>query len=246
MPARPVLTEAIRKTPRGAIIYDSDILDEVSDEMFRARGWANSAPVGGALRSAGRGNTQIVSDGKREYVLRKFVRGGMIGRLIKDTYFWTGENETRSFAEWRLLSKLAARGLNVPIPAAARYRRMAMFYTADLLTVRIPGIRSLAERLLESPATADFWQSLGVQIYRVHAEGVYHADMNAYNVQLDQDDTLWLLDFDRGKLSPEGTWKQETLGRLHRSLQKIRNLSPQVRFADPDWDQLLEGYFSES
>ena len=240
------MTEAIQKTPRGAIIYDSDIFDEVADDLFRAHGWASATPVAGALRTSGRGNTLIVSDRNQEFVLRKFVRGGVIGKLIKDTYFWTGENETRSFAEWRLLTKLVEKGLNVPIPAAARYRRMAMFYTADLLTVRIPGIRSLADRLLESPANAEFWQSLGVQICRVHEQGVYHADMNAYNVQLDQNDELWLLDFDRGKLSPEGTWKQQTLSRLHRSLQKIRMLSPRVRFAEPDWDQLLDGYFSES
>ena len=68
-------------------------------------------PVAGVLGSAGRGNTLIVNNGEQEYVLRKFTRGGMSGRLIKDTYFWSGEDETRSFAEWRLLRKLAARYL---------------------------------------------------------------------------------------------------------------------------------------
>ena len=240
------MTEIVRKTRRGAIVYDSDIFDQVSGEMFRARGWKSVTPVAGVLGSAGRGNTLIVNNGEQEYVLRKFRRGGMIGRLIKDTYFWSGEDETRSFAEWRLLRKLAAIGLNVPKPAAAYYRRTAMFYTADLLTVRIPGIRSLAERLLESTGSKAFWQDLGAAICRFHKANAYHADMNAYNVQLDQDDRLWLLDFDRGKLSPEGTWKQETLSRLHRSLQKVSRLSPELNFAAADWDQFLEGYFSES
>ena len=240
------MTEIVRKTRRGAIVYDSDIFDQVSEEMFRSRGWKSVTPVAGVLRSAGRGNTLIVNDDEQEYVLRKFRRGGMIGRLIKDTYFWTGEDEPRSFAEWRLLRKLAAKGLNVPKPAAAYYRRTAMFYTADLLTVRIPGILSLAERLLEPAGSKAFWQDLGAAICRFHKADAYHADMNAYNVQLDQDDRLWLLDFDRGKLSPEGTWKQETLSRLHRSLQKVSRLSPQLNFAAADWDQFLEGYFSES
>ncbi len=240
------MTEIVRKTRRGAIVYDSDIFDQVSEDLFRARGWQDTSPVAGVLRSAGRGNTLIVDDGKQEYVLRKFRRGGLIGRIIKDTYFWTGEDETRSFAEWRLLRKLAAKGLNVPTPAAASYRRTAMFYTADLLTVRIPGIRSLAERLIASAGSKAFWQDLGGAICRFHKANAYHADMNAYNVQLDQNDALWLLDFDRGKLSAEGTWKQETLSRLHRSLKKVKTLSPQLNFAATDWDHFLEGYFSES
>ena len=240
------MTEAVTKTPRGAIVYDSDLFSTVSDELFRVSHWQTATPVRGALRAAGRGNTLIVSDGEREYVWRKYIRGGLIGKLIKDTYFWTGENETRSFAEWRLLQKLVAKGLNVPAPAAARYRRMATFYTADLLTVRVPGIRSLADRLVEGPGDAAFWQALGGGICGMHDAGVYHADMNAYNVQLDQQDELWLLDFDRGKLSPEGTWKQETLGRLHRSLQKIHQLSASVHYSDTDWEAFLAGYFEHS
>lgn len=240
------MTESVAKTRHGAIVYDPDIFDQVSEDMFHAGAWLSVSPVVGVLAAAGRGNTLIVSDGSREFVLRKYVRGGMIGRLIKDTYFWTGEDETRSFAEWRLLEKLVRKGLNVPVPAAARYRRNAMFYTADLLTVRVPGIRSLADRLLESPGTEKFWRSLGSAICRTHKANVYHADLNAYNVQLDENDELWLLDFDRGKLSATGTWKQQTLSRLHRSLQKIRSLAAQLHFAEGDWKQFLEGYFSES
>ncbi len=147
-------------------------------------------PVGGSLRASGRGNTLIVSNDIGEFVLRQYIRGGLIGRLIKDAYFWTGEDETRCFAEWRLLDKLVQAGFNVPTPAAAIYRRYAMFYTADLLTVRIPGIRSLADRLQEAPALETFWQSLGAAICRFHKAQVYHADMNAYNVQLDENDEL--------------------------------------------------------
>jgi len=240
------LTETVIKTEHGAIIFDPDVIPSVSTDLFRPNSWSSASLVSGALRSAGRGNTFVVGDGKQEYVLRKYRRGGLIGKIITNVYCWAGEDETRSFAEWRLLAKLRARGVSVPTPAAARYRRTAMFYTADLLTVRIPGIRSLADRLLEAPGSIEFWQKLGAAIGHVHAAGIYHADLNAYNVQLDANDEMWLLDFDRGKLSPEGTWKQETLGRLHRSLKKIRLLSPRVNFVAANWEQFLEGYFSVS
>ena len=121
-----------------------------------------------------------------------------------------------------------------------------MFYTADLLTVRVPGIQSLAQRLTRESVPDGFWNSLGEQMAKVHESGVYHADMNAYNVQVDESEQLWLLDFDRGKLSPGGTWKQETLSRLHRSLQKVSGMSTDIQFSTANWEQFLDGYFSAS
>ena len=49
------------------------------------------------------------------------MRGGLVGKLVRDRYVWTGEDNTRPFVEWRLLAKLAVNDLRVPRPAAARY-----------------------------------------------------------------------------------------------------------------------------
>ena len=240
------MTENVAKTANGAIVYDPAILNQISDSLFLAESWANASPVKGKLRSAGRGNTMIVSDGSREFVLRHYVRGGLPGRIIHDTYLWTGERKTRSFSEWYLLARLVKLGLPVPRPAAARYIRMGPFYRADLLTVRIPGIRSLAERIAEGPGTEATWAGIGRDLYRFHAAGVYHADLNAYNVQLDAEDRLVLLDFDRGRLMEPGVWQQKNLARLHRSLQKVKSLDKRLYYGKANWNQLLEGYFSES
>jgi 3-deoxy-D-manno-octulosonic acid kinase len=198
------------------------------------------------LRSGGRGNTLIVSDGENEFVLRHYIRGGLPGKVIRDTYVWTGERETRSFAEWYLLSKLIKRGLPVPRPVAARYRRTGPTYTADLLTLRIPGIRSLADRIVERPRDRQFWRGIGRTIHRFHHDGVCHADLNAYNVQVAEDDSVFLLDFDRGSLREPGIWRQKNIARLHRSLNKIRSLDRRAAFSKAEWNELLEGYFSES
>ena len=240
------MTENVYKTANGAIVYDPDILNQISAAVFLPGNWATASPVKGTLRSAGRGNTMIVGDGSREFVLRHYVRGGLPGRIVHDTYLWSGERHTRSFSEWYLLSRLVKLGLPVPRPAAARYVRSGPFYKADLLTVRIPGIRSLAERIAERPGTEAFWAGIGRGLHRFHAAGVYHADLNAYNVQLDDDDRLVLLDFDRGRLMEPGVWRQKNLARLHRSLQKIKALDKQLYYAKANWNQLLEGYFSES
>ena len=70
--------------------------------------------------------------------------------------------------------------------------------------------------------------------------------MNAYNLQIDSSGELWMLDFDRGKLLPAGFWQQQTLSRLHRSLQKIKSQDPALHYDEGCWEQLLEGYFAAS
>jgi 3-deoxy-D-manno-octulosonic acid kinase len=188
----------------------------------------------------------IVRDGKYEFVLRHFLRGGKVGKLVRDRYLWLGEDATRCFAEFRLLAKLHAMGLPVPRPAAAQYRRYGPFYTADLLTVRVAGVRSLSDHLTAVNANEAFWLRLGAGIYRFHAAGVYHADLNAYNVQLNNKGHLYLLDFDRGKLLPAGPWRQRNLARLHRSLRKLQRLNPAFHFNETSWNQFLKGYFDAS
>ena len=105
----------------------------------------------GELGAGGRGNTMFVGNVPRQFVLRQYIRGGMIGKFVRDHYFWTGERNTRSFAEWRILAKMAEHDLRVPRPAAARYSRHGTFYTAEILTVRIPGVRPLSEVIAEAP-----------------------------------------------------------------------------------------------
>jgi 3-deoxy-D-manno-octulosonic acid kinase len=239
------LIGSVENTETGAILYDRAVIDHICDMSFRADSWQRAEPVTGFLRSAGRGNTMFVSNGQEEFVLRHYRRGGLPGRVHPDLYVWLGEERTRAFREWRLLKRLVEMGLRVPRPAAARYRRVAtFFYTADLLTVREPGIRALSDRLVGSPATEDFWRGTGEGIYRFHKAGVCHADLNAYNVQVDAADRIFLLDFDRGRLLPPGAWQQGNLARLYRSLSKVRKLEPRVAFSETNWRQLIEGYSS--
>jgi len=240
------LNETVDKTSDGAILYDTTFIDQVSAKTFSAAGWKTVRRVDSVLRSGGRGHTLIIGDGENEYVLRHFNRGGIVGRFVRDSYVWRGEDKTRAFVEWRLLSRLHAMGLPVPKPAVARYCLAGRIYTADIITCRIPDIRSLSTRLADKRASDEFWGLLGVCIRKFHDAGVHHADLNAYNVQVNSADEITLLDFDRGRILPPGSWQQKNLARLHRSLQKILRLNPRVHYSEANWQQLLEGYFQES
>ena len=240
------LTETVEKTATGAILYDKNIINHISDECFTAQGWLHAEAVRGELRSAGRGNTLYVGNVPGHFVLRHYVRGGLIGRLVHDSYMFSGAERTRSFREWRLLDKLYSNNMRVPQPVAARYCRKGTLYTADILTVRIADIVSLSQFLARNRPDREFWRAIGAAIHKFHAAGVYHADMNAYNLQIDSAGQLWMLDFDKGAPRPPGPWQQQTLRRLQRSLLKIVSLDPTISFRAQDWEELLNGYFSAS
>ena len=240
------MTETVEKTATGAILYDKAIINQISEDRFEPSGWLHSEPLKGSHGSGGRGNTMYIGNIPRQFVLRHFMRGGLIGKLVRDRYVWTGEDDTRSFVEWRLLAKLAVNNLRVPRPAAARYCRHGLTYTADIITVRIPEVHPLSQYIALRSRDESFWHATGAAIREFHSCGVYHADMNAYNLQIDSAGRLWMLDFDRGRLLPPGAWQQKTLGRLHRSLVKIKTQDPRVHFDEGNWESLLEGYFSES
>lgn len=237
------MSESIIKTARGAIVYDTSVIRQISDASFSAEGWAHAEPVTGTLNSSGRGSTMFIGNIPRQFVLRHFVRGGLIGKVISDRYLFLGEDQTRSFREWRLLAKLVSHGLRVPKPAAARYERHGLTYSADIITVRIPDVEPLSAHISGHDRGDAFWARLGKDIAGFHAHGVLHADMNAYNLQIDPDGDLWMLDFDRGRIADPGPWQQKTLARLHRSLQKVRGLDPTVVFSERDWETLLDAYF---
>ena len=240
------MTETVEKTETGAILYDKAIINQISEQHFDANGWLHSELVSGEFGSGGRGNTFFVGNVPRQFVLRRFRRGGLFGKLIRHTYMFSGEDKTRSFMEWRLLDKLAANNMNVPRPAAARYSRRGTFYTCDIITVRIPNVVPLSDYIAAEARDAGFWQATGAAIWEFHAAGVYHADLNAYNLQIDAEGDVWLLDFDKGEIRPPGPWQQQTLSRLHRSLQKIVGLYPALHYRSENWEQLLDGYFTAS
>ncbi len=241
-----VIHETVVPTAEGAIIYDASVIRTVSAKTFTAAGWKRVRPVEDVLRSGGRGNTLILADDDQEYVLRHFRRGGLIGKVVRDSYFWTGEDQTRSFAEWRVLQKLSNAGLPVPRPAVARYCRQGLRYTADIITVRVPGIRSLSATLIDRKLTKTGWQRIGEGLCLFHDAGVNHADLNAHNVQLDEDGRLWLLDFDKARILPPGPWRQQNLDRLHRSLVKLRGQDERFNYSEQAWEAMLEGYFQAS
>jgi len=231
--------ETLAPTARGAMLYDASRCGQPDERLFARDHWR----ARGALEetAGGRGTVAFIRDGERRWVLRHYRRGGLVAKLLGDAYLWTGADRTRAFREWRLLRELRSAGLPVPEPIAARYERDGLFYRADLITAELPTRRTLTHALAAAPLDAATWRAVGACVARLHAHGVHHADLNAHNLLLGDDGTVYVLDFDRGTLRPRGAWEQSVLERLQRSLRKVTAAMPRGRFDDEAWQALLHG-----
>jgi 3-deoxy-D-manno-octulosonic acid kinase len=237
----PLGSEVRRKDLTGGVmLYDASRAGNAAAGWFDPSYWKERNEVEGEAR--GRGTTHFVRSGRQQFVLRHYRRGGLVARVMGDKYFWRNEAATRGFAEWQLLYHLHRAGLPVPAPVAARYRRHGLLYSADLITERLTDSISLAEALRMRGIPILGWITIGRCIRAFHNLGVCHPDLNAHNILLVGEDSVYLIDFDRGRLMKPGLWCDSNLVRLRRSLEKITYKLPPEHFSEADWHGLLDGY----
>lgn len=232
-------------------LYDAALVPLPNDDFFEADHWRKE---GSLLTTAqGRGAASIFAFGDGEYVLRHYRRGGLMAKLSDDRYRWLGLEQTRPWREWLLLSEMYQQGLPVPHPVAARAVRCGLFYTADLVTLRLPQVTPFADLLIRQPLPEQQWREVGATIKRFHQAGFYHADLNARNILLDESGQVFVIDFDKGEQrTPESLprearigqsgWQRENLARLRRSLLKFKKNQPQFWLDEQCWQWLLAGY----
>jgi 3-deoxy-D-manno-octulosonic acid kinase len=228
-------------TADGAILYDPSRIDHPAAADFDAAALARAGRV--AAQARGRGSAWFVAarpPAAGQWVLRHYRRGGLVARLTADRYLWRGAAATRSFRELELLAALERLGLPAARPVAALYCRSGLTYGADLLTVAIPGSRSLASLLDQHPGAAA-WHAIGACIRRFHDAGVCHADLNAHNVLLDDAGGVHLVDFDRGSIRAPGPWRAANVARLERSLARLA-AGGAPRLGAPERRALWDGY----
>ena len=224
------------------IVYDADCIEQPGPELFDPGHWQRQrAVVAGA---AGRGRALFLETPFGPAVLRQYLRGGQAARLSRDCYLFTGYGRSRPVAEFRMLERLVAVGLPVPAPLAAICIRAGLCYRGWLLTRRIAAAQPLADLLEAGAGSGKVWSRIGATIRHFHDRGVVHADLNARNILVGDGAEVFLLDFDRARVSAgDRRAFAANLRRLRRSLDKLWPGAEGDGIA-ACWAALLEGYRS--
>lgn len=218
------------------------VSDSCSEDLvpgwFTASYWEVRAR---AVEAGGRGGAWFVDNGAgKQWVLRKYIRGGLVARFSHKKFVYTRQAAVRSLAEFKTLVLLYEKGLPVPAPVAASYCRSGLVYEAAIVMERLPDVQPFGHFV--DGRDVDVWGKVGETIRRFHDVGVYHADLNCFNILVGPKQ-VYLIDFDKAKLKNRRRedWKQANLDRLERSLRKLDALTDSSQFSGL-WYALLQGY----
>jgi len=208
-------------------------------------------------QATGRGQTYFFKHRHNDYVLRHYWRGGLIGKFNADFYFWSPLcdihtsserklaqlKKTRAYREFELLTLLATLQLPAPKPVAARITSFAFGYRADIITKTISDSESLTQKMQHNLDNT-LWFNIGKTIAQFHHHNIDHDDLNANNILIDSNETIFLIDFDKGKVNHSNGWKPKNIDRLLRSLHKEQSKNSDLQFNTGNWEKLLKGYKS--
>lgn len=231
-------------------LYNSHEINPFAPNMLDVSYWQNNNAITGSAQ--GRGTTWFVkhtnkpSKQTKHWVLRHYYRGGLIGKIINDSYWFTSQKNTRAAREFALLDYMQTLALPAPKPVACRVIRHGLFYCADLLSSRIEHAQDLVALLSKQTLSAALWKKIGITIKRFHDNNIYHHDLNAHNILIDKSDNVFLIDFDQGEVrkNNQASWQQANMARLQRSFVKELNKLPTFHWQQDNWQLLLEGYLS--
>ena len=158
-----------------------------------------------AIKNPGEGNGRILggrgviteatlNDG-RTVIVKHFRRGGILRRLIDRYYIGLGTR--RPEVEFKLLTDFRKVGGSAPEPIAF-VTKGSLVYQGWLVTKKIPGDSSLADISVQDVSRAtnvlkDVVQQIGLLI----EHKIFHIDLHPGNVLVDDDDVIYLIDFDK-------------------------------------------------
>jgi len=219
------------------IVYDADLIQQPGAHLFAIDAWEGGGKVVG--QAPGRGSALFLETNFGPAVLRHYLRGGWAAYLSRDRYLYTGLDRSRPIAEFHMLARLFEMGLPVPRPLAAQCARKGLFYSGDLVTTRLLDVSPLADLPDIQQTGSAPWIATGTCIRRFHDHGLVHADLNARNILVGSESSVYLIDFDRARIRAGArNLFEANLKRLKRSLQKI--LDP-VQL-EQRWQYLQQGY----
>lgn len=182
------------------------------DQMETLIGYFNMAdqPAEGAL--SGRTQTLITDlPPMGRVVIKPYRRGGVLRHFNRRTFLGLGA--PRSQREFKRLQYVRQIGVNAPQPVAFAAKGR-FFYYAWLVTKELPAVQTLSAACLPpAGAVADAMAGTVEQINRLIRHRILHVDLHPGNVLLDEQNRVYIIDFDKARITGEST---EQLARRYR------------------------------
>jgi len=198
--------------------FPSDIADQQLKQLIRFFNLPKNS-----VNSALGGRTSITVtrlQGIGSVVIKYYRRGGAIRYLIKKRYLRCGK--TRCQIEYELLQKVRSLGINAPEPVAFAYRGR-LFYQCWLVTREIRDHQTLVQISRSNEEQARMAMKAVVkQVSMLIKNKILHADLHPGNVIVDNQNQVYLLDFDKGGVFPgdKNALRTRYLRRWNRAIQK--------------------------
>ena len=225
------------------VLVATPLASTVRHILERETLYAYAARRPDAIALSGRAAVYVIPlghDGVRVAV-RHVMRGGLIGRIVRDRFF----PPTRALRE--LLTSVRLRIAGVPTPevlAIATYPAGGLFRTADVVTRYIGGSADLAAVFADARNDAQrrpILDTVVTLLSRLTAAGAQHPDLNLKNILITPAETGYtasVLDVDRVHFhAPSDPMvARANLERLTRSLRKWRQRPGARAGALPDED----------
>jgi 3-deoxy-D-manno-octulosonic acid kinase len=184
-------------------------------------------PAGAERLGTGRGAAyRIVLPGGLRAVVRLYRRGGLVARLVRETYLGLRPRPLRELA---VTAEARRRGVAAAEVLAARVAGR-LVYRGALVTAEVPAAATLYEAFRAAPDAAArraLASAAGRAVAVLHHAGVFHADLNLTNILVRPGPSgpdVALLDFDRARLRGRplaSRARRRNLRRLRRSLAKL-------------------------
>lgn len=146
----------------------------------------------------GRSHSPVLQlDGVGPVIVKHYYRGGFIRHFNQRTYLKFGI--PRSRVEFEMLQTLQRTGVRVPEPVAYAFSGR-VFYHAWLITKVIQNAQTLAALSLDNPKRArSLLPEVIRRINRLIEIGILHVDLHPGNVLVDDEDRVFLIDFDKAR-----------------------------------------------